>query len=119
MSSRGPRTRLLNIGTEETKGTEDIQAAAEALRAATWLATEFEGYVDAETRQLTLRDNDRLLLCTDGLTNAIPETTITETIQAAASAQEACERLVELALERRAKDNVTAVICEYAFGGMT
>ncbi|HCJ43301.1 MAG TPA: phosphate acyltransferase, partial [Erythrobacter sp.] len=40
--------RLLNIGTEETKGTEDIQAAAEALRAATGLAMDFEGYVEAD-----------------------------------------------------------------------
>ncbi|MEZ5681941.1 MAG: phosphate acyltransferase PlsX [Erythrobacter sp.] len=43
-----PRTRLLNIGTEETKGTEDIQQAAEILRAATSLDMEFEGYVEAD-----------------------------------------------------------------------
>ena len=43
-----PRTRLLNIGTEETKGTEDIQQAAEILRAATALDMEFEGYVEAD-----------------------------------------------------------------------
>jgi len=43
-----PRTRLLNIGTEETKGTEDIQQAAEILRATTGLAMEFEGYVEAD-----------------------------------------------------------------------
>ncbi|MDG5747066.1 phosphate acyltransferase PlsX [Qipengyuania sp. XHP0207] len=43
-----PRTRLLNIGTEETKGTEDIQQAAEILRAATSLEMQFEGYVEAD-----------------------------------------------------------------------
>ena len=43
-----PRTRLLNIGTEETKGTEDIQEAAEILRAATSLEMQFEGYVEAD-----------------------------------------------------------------------
>ncbi|WP_370187219.1 phosphate acyltransferase PlsX [Qipengyuania sp.] len=43
-----PRTRLLNIGTEETKGTEDIQQAAEILRATTGLAMEFKGYVEAD-----------------------------------------------------------------------
>ena len=43
-----PRTRLLNIGTEETKGTEDIQNAAEILRGATGLDMEFEGYVEAD-----------------------------------------------------------------------
>ena len=43
-----PRVRLLNIGTEETKGTEDIQEAADRLRAATGLAMNFEGYVEAD-----------------------------------------------------------------------
>ena len=43
-----PRVRLLNIGTEETKGTEDIQAAADALRAADNLAMNFEGYTEAD-----------------------------------------------------------------------
>ena len=43
-----PRVRLLNIGTEETKGTEDIQAASDRLRAADGLAMDFEGYVEAD-----------------------------------------------------------------------
>ena len=42
------RVRLLNIGTEETKGTEDIQAAADRLRAAEGLSMQFEGYVEAD-----------------------------------------------------------------------
>ncbi len=43
-----PRVRLLNIGTEENKGTEDIQDAANRLRAATGLALDFEGFVEAD-----------------------------------------------------------------------
>ena len=43
-----PRVRLLNIGTEETKGTEELQEAAARLRAATGLALSFEGYVEAD-----------------------------------------------------------------------
>ena len=43
-----PRVRLLNIGTEETKGTEDIQAAADRLRVADGLTMDFEGYVEAD-----------------------------------------------------------------------
>ena len=43
-----PRVRLLNIGTEENKGTEDIQAAADQLRAATNLEMRFEGFVEAD-----------------------------------------------------------------------
>ena len=43
-----PRVRLLNIGTEETKGTGELQEAAQRLRAATGLAMSFEGYVEAD-----------------------------------------------------------------------
>jgi glycerol-3-phosphate acyltransferase PlsX len=43
-----PRVRLLNIGTEETKGTGELQDAAQRLRAATGLALSFEGYVEAD-----------------------------------------------------------------------
>ena len=43
-----PRVRMLNIGTEETKGTGELQEAAQRLRAATGLALSFEGYVEAD-----------------------------------------------------------------------
>jgi glycerol-3-phosphate acyltransferase PlsX len=46
--SEAPRVRLLNIGTEETKGTGELQEAAQRLRAATGLALSFEGYVEAD-----------------------------------------------------------------------
>jgi glycerol-3-phosphate acyltransferase PlsX len=43
-----PRVRLLNIGTEDIKGTEELQEAAQRLRAATGLALSFEGFVEAD-----------------------------------------------------------------------
>ena len=43
-----PRVRLLNIGTEEIKGTDQVQAAAAQLRAATGLALSFDGFVEAD-----------------------------------------------------------------------
>ncbi|MFC4255057.1 phosphate acyltransferase PlsX [Altererythrobacter xixiisoli] len=46
--SDAPRVRLLNIGTEDTKGTESLQAAATRLREATGLALRFEGFVEAD-----------------------------------------------------------------------
>ncbi|WP_121116890.1 phosphate acyltransferase PlsX [Croceibacterium ferulae] len=44
-----PRVRLLNIGTEDTKGTGDLQSAAQALRDAHGLSLDFEGFVEANT----------------------------------------------------------------------
>lgn len=43
-----PRVRLLNIGTEEMKGTDQLQDAANQLRAATGLAMSFDGFVEAD-----------------------------------------------------------------------
>jgi glycerol-3-phosphate acyltransferase PlsX len=43
-----PRVRLLNIGTEDTKGTEEVQVAAQRLRDASGLSLEFEGFVEAD-----------------------------------------------------------------------
>ncbi len=43
-----PRVRLLNIGTEDTKGTDILQEAAQHLRAATRLDMAFEGFVEAD-----------------------------------------------------------------------
>ena len=43
-----PRVRLLNIGTEENKGTDELQEAAARLKAATGLALQFDGYIEAD-----------------------------------------------------------------------
>jgi glycerol-3-phosphate acyltransferase PlsX len=46
--SEAPRVRLLNIGTEEIKGTDQLQEAAQSLRAATGLALSFDGFIEAD-----------------------------------------------------------------------
>ena len=43
-----PSVRLLNIGTEETKGTDELQEAAAVLKAAKGLELDFAGYVEAD-----------------------------------------------------------------------
>jgi len=62
-----PRVRLLNIGTEETKGTEELQEAAAVLRAATGLAIDFEGYIEADKINRGLTD----VVVTDGFSGNI------------------------------------------------
>jgi PPM family protein phosphatase len=64
---------------------------------------------------LTLADRDCLLLCTDGLTDMVPEPIIAEVLQRGDAAADACAALVELALERGGKDNVTVVLARYHF----
>jgi glycerol-3-phosphate acyltransferase PlsX len=43
-----PSVRMLNIGTEETKGTGELQDAAAVLKAATALELDFAGFVEAD-----------------------------------------------------------------------
>jgi glycerol-3-phosphate acyltransferase PlsX len=62
-----PRVRLLNIGTEESKGTEELQEAAAQLRAATGLSLSFEGYVEAD--KINRGDTD--VVVTDGFSGNI------------------------------------------------
>ncbi|WP_226018965.1 phosphate acyltransferase PlsX [Novosphingobium sp. FKTRR1] len=63
-----PRVRLLNIGTEETKGTDDLRDAATQLReAADRLAMEFDGFTEAD--KLSRGDFD--VAVTDGFSGNI------------------------------------------------
>lgn len=59
---------------------------------------------------MRLHPGDQLLLCTDGLTDMVPETQIAQCLDEAPSAQVACDRLIVLALDAGGKDNVTAVL---------
>ena len=43
-----PRVRLLNIGTEDIKGTDELQEAAQRLRDASGLALNFEGFIEPD-----------------------------------------------------------------------
>lgn len=62
-----PRVRLLNIGTEELKGTDQVQAAAAQLRAATGLALSFDGFVEADK----INRGDVDVVVTDGFSGNI------------------------------------------------
>jgi glycerol-3-phosphate acyltransferase PlsX len=67
-----PRVALLNIGTEELKGTENIRDAATELRAATHLRLEFKGFI--EGNKLSRGDVD-VIVC-DGFSGNIALKTI-------------------------------------------
>jgi len=68
------------------------------------------GLVDVEIQRMRFRNDDRLLLCTDGLTDMVDDTKIAEVLGRGASSQEGCQALVDLALEAGGKDNVTVVL---------
>jgi protein phosphatase len=69
--------------------------------------------VDVELERLRVAVGDCLLLCSDGLTGTMSDDEIAGILGRTGSAAESCRRLVDLALERGAPDNVTAIVARY------
>ena len=69
--------------------------------------------VQVDTDQLQLEDGDRLLLCTDGLTDLVDDQTITSVLRETTRSSDACERLVQQALDNGGRDNVTVIVAAY------
>ena len=63
-----------------------------------------------EYDELELESGDRLLLCTDGLTNEVPADAMAELLQK--PAEEALEALIRAALDNGGADNTTAVLMD-------
>jgi PPM family protein phosphatase len=66
--------------------------------------------VHVDTDRAVLEDGDRVLLCSDGLTDLVDDETILQLLRDATSSNEACERLVQEALDRGGRDNVTVIV---------
>jgi serine/threonine protein phosphatase PrpC len=66
-----------------------------------------------DVTRLEIADNDRLLLCTDGLTDMVDLVTIAEILAGDEPAQVIAQRLVDKALSAGGKDNVTVVVARY------
>ena len=71
------------------------------------------GKVNVKVRHLPLLNEDRLLLCTDGLTEMVDEEEIAGVLMRDQSAQDTCQTLVDLALEHGGTDNVTVLLAKY------
>lgn len=59
---------------------------------------------------LHVQPGDYLLLCSDGLSNVISDQEMAQQVFHGGPAEECCKRLLELALDRGAPDNVTAIL---------
>lgn len=71
------------------------------------------GEAHVEIENYPLLDGDTVLLCTNGLTDAVSEERIAELLQRQATPMEQCRTLVDLALEHGGPDNVTALVARY------
>jgi protein phosphatase len=67
-------------------------------------------FVQPDITSHALRDNDRIVLCSDGLWSMIEDHEFAQLSQTAHSAADLSQRLIELALDRESDDNLSAVV---------
>ncbi|MBA2543430.1 MAG: protein phosphatase 2C domain-containing protein, partial [Deltaproteobacteria bacterium] len=66
-----------------------------------------------------LADGDRFLLCSDGISEYVPEHEVGEVLTKQPSPARAAQKLIELALERGGADNATAIVVRVLEAGET
>lgn len=69
--------------------------------------------VQPDVRHYSLENHDRLLICTDGLTDMVEDIVIGEILGSDEPAQTICQRLIDRALDAGGKDNVTVSVAKY------
>lgn len=57
--------------------------------------------------------NDRVLICTDGLSGSVDDNDLAYALAADGDLASSCDRLIGLGLSHDAKDNLTAVLCRF------
>jgi PPM family protein phosphatase len=72
--------------------------------------------VPVDEVSVTPRPDDRIVLCTDGLTGMIREASIKEILEGTTDPQEAAEKLVDAANRAGGLDNVTVLVLDFANG---
>jgi PPM family protein phosphatase len=71
------------------------------------------GKVSADVRWLRLKNADRLLLCSDGLSDMVDDDSIAQIMGAHDQPRDAAQSLLEKALDRGGRDNVTVIVARY------
>ena len=69
--------------------------------------------IEPEIGALALEDGDRILLCTDGLTGMVSDDDIAAVLRQHDRPESAAGALIEQALLRGGRDNVTVVLARY------
>jgi protein phosphatase len=118
---RGRRAHVAHVGDSRiyryrrgglVQLTRDHSWASEesAMRNVLTRAIGAEDTVEVDHRMLDVAVGDVFLLCSDGLTRPVPDETIVGTLSGFPNGEEASQRLIDLAKQNGAPDNVTVVL---------
>ncbi|MFI6452346.1 PP2C family protein-serine/threonine phosphatase [Streptosporangium amethystogenes] len=76
-----------------------------------------DGRADGRSPDLTVRElhsGDRFLLCSDGLSSAVPGELIRDALRSSKDPEEAADRLITLAIDHGGPDNITVIVIDVA-----
>ncbi len=128
------RVILANVGDSRAYMLEDDQIAqmtadhslvAEMVRTGRLTAEEAKHYpgrnlitravgvdseVDVDLYEITIREGQTLLLCSDGLSGLVTDAEIAAIVSGAPSLEDACDQLISCACEAGGSDNITVVL---------
>ncbi|HTK29790.1 MAG TPA: protein phosphatase 2C domain-containing protein [Vicinamibacterales bacterium] len=69
--------------------------------------------LEVAVHELDLEDGQTLMICSDGLHGVVPDEVIRQTLQEEPDLARAADRLIETALARQGRDNVTVLLARY------
>lgn len=96
--------RIGEMGAAEAKAHPDKNIITRAIGAS--------AHVEADFFEVDLTPEDRILICTDGLTNMVEESVIHDVVTEDAPIEQRVEKLVHAANRAGGKDNITVMIIE-------
>lgn len=70
----------------------------------------YQEEVEIDLKKVDIKENDKILLCSDGLTNMLDDEEINE-IVLTNNVQTACRKLIKEANNNGGDDNITVVVC--------
>jgi protein phosphatase len=71
--------------------------------------------VDVDVDVVRLEDGDRVLLCSDGLSDLVDDEVTSRTLAENPASKNACEALLQRALAGGGRDNITVIVAGYRF----
>ena len=75
----------------------------------------FDERVQVDVQRLPLANGDRVLLCSDGLTDAVDDDVIRAVLTEMSTSKAACQALIDRALEGGGRDNITVIVAGYTW----
>lgn len=98
--------KMLKLGYDEESVTDFHRILAN------YFGTGMSGVPEVEMQHIELQEDDRLLLCTDGLFKELNDGQLRDQLSASQDPQTICDTMLKAALDSGGRDNITMILAE-------